>query len=132
MNNTTVNHRNNDRYLVRWKMAIVFEDRDKRPTFHGRTHDLSMAGTGMLTDINLRKTDQPVIVLLSPPPLAPKERRKIIEIRSRQLDVVYSGVNRCFRLGFAFLEFKNDGLDYLSERLKHHKTVSRLQATKQV
>ena len=48
------------------------------------------------------------------------------------MDVVYSGVNRCFRLGFAFLEFKNDGLDYLSERLKHHKTVSRLQATKQV
>lgn len=126
------NHRSSERYLMRWKMAIVFEGKEGRPTYHGRTHDLSLAGTGMLTNINLHKSNSPVIVLLAPPPLTRKERPKIIEIRSRQLDAVYSGANGCFRLGFAFLEFKNDGLDYFRERLRHYKAVSISRATKQV
>jgi len=126
------NARSSERYLVRWKMAIVFEGQEGRPTYHGRTHDLSLAGTGMLTNVNLQKSNAPVIVLLAPPPMSRKERPKLIEIRSRQLDAVYSGENGCFRLGFAFLEFKNDGLDYLKERLRHHSSVSFTRATKQV
>lgn len=124
--------RSSDRYLVRWKMAVVFEGKEGRPTYHGRTHDLSLAGTGMLTDINLKKSNSPVIVLLAPPPMSVKERPKLIEITSRQRDVVYSGTNGCFRLGFAFLDFKNNGLDYLRERLRHYKAISFSQATKQV
>lgn len=86
----------------------------------------------MLTDVNLHKTYSPAIILLAPPPLDTKDRPKIIEIESRQLDAVYSGETRCFRLGFAFLEFRNDGLDLLTERLKHHKSVARTQQTKPV
>ncbi|MCX7177024.1 MAG: PilZ domain-containing protein [Proteobacteria bacterium] len=124
------NVRSSDRYLVRWKMAVVFDGQEGRPTYHGRTHDLSLSGTGMLTDINLQKSKSPVIVLLAPPPLHRKERPKLIEIRSRQLDVVYSGENRSFRLGFAFLEFKNDGLDFLKDRLRTQRPVSFSRAIK--
>ena len=122
--------RSSDRYLVRWKMAVVFDGQEGRPTYHGRTHDLSLSGTGMLTDINLKKSTSPVIVLLAPPPLTRKERPKLIEIKARQRDVVYSGENRSFRLGFAFLEFKNDGLDYLKERLRTQRPVTFTRATK--
>lgn len=116
-----------ERYIVWWKMAMVFEGQDHMPTYHGRTRDLSFAGTGMLTNTNLL-TKHPVIILLAPPPLSTKERRQIIEIRSRQIIAVYSGETQCFRLSFAFMEFKNDGLDYLRERLKNKYT--RMAATK--
>lgn len=96
---------------------MVFEDREHKPTYHGRTHDLSFIGTGMLTNVNLM-TRHPVTILLAPPPRSTRERQKIIEIRSKQIIAVYSGEAQCFRLSFAFLEFKNDGLDYLRERLK--------------
>lgn len=123
---------NSPRYFVYWKMAIVFEDQEKKPTYHGRTHDLSLVGTAMLTHVNLHKTASPVIVLLAPPPLHLKDRPKIIEVKARQLDAVYTGKHMCFRLGFAFHEFKNDGFDYLSDRLKHHKAVPKLAITKPV
>lgn len=121
-----------ERYLVRWKMAIVFEELEHKPTYHGRTHDLSLAGTGMLIGRNIQPTAAPVIVLLAPPPLHVKDRPRIIEIRARQLEAVYSGVARSFRLGFEFLEFKNDGLNLLTERLKHHQAVARPQIAKPV
>lgn len=124
--------RNAERYFVRWKMAIIFEDQESKPTYRGKTHDLSLVGTGMLTDVNLHKTSSPVIILLAPPPLHTKDRPKIIEVKSRQLDVVYSGAAGCFRIGFAFLEFKNDGMDQLAERLRHHKSVTRMPLTKPV
>lgn len=124
--------RNAERYLVRWKMAIIFEDQESKPTYRGTTHDLSLAGTGMLSEVNLRKASSPVIILLAPPPLHTKDRPKIIEIKSRQLDVVYSGAAGCFRIGFAFLEFKNDGLNHLMERLRHHKSVARMPLTQAV
>jgi len=113
-------------------MAVVFEEQERKPTYHGRTHDLSLLGTGMLTNVNVRKTSSPVIILLAPPPLHPKDRPRIIEINSRQLDVVYSGETRCFRLGFAFQEFKNDGLALLTERLKHHQSVASIRMTKPI
>jgi len=124
--------RNAERYNVHWKMAVVFENQENKPTYHGYTHDLSLVGTGMLTHVNLLKPALPVIILLAPPPLTLKDRPKIIEIRSRQLDAVYSGETRCFRLGFAFVEFKNDGLDLLTERLKHHKSVAKMSMTKPI
>lgn len=124
--------RSTDRYLVRWKMAVVFDGQEGRPTYHGRTHDLSLSGTGMLTNVNLKKSKSSVIVLLAPPPLSRKERPKLIEIRARQLDVVYSGANRSFRLGFAFLEFKNDGIDFLRDRLRTQRPVAFTRATKEL
>ncbi|MCX7178547.1 MAG: PilZ domain-containing protein [Proteobacteria bacterium] len=112
-------HRQAIRYNVKWKIALIFEDQEHKPTFHGRTQDLSLSGTGMLTDTNINATAS-VIILLAPPPLHLGHRQKIIEIKAHQQYVVYSGQTKCWRLGFAFLEFKNDGFNLLRDRLLHH------------
>lgn len=125
-------HRNARRYNVRWKMAVVFEDQENRPTYRGKTHDLSLSGTAMLTDVNVKPSASPVIILLAPPPLNINDRPKVVEIKARQNEAVYSGEARCFRLGFSFIEFKKDSLDYLAERLTHHQSVAKLQLTKPV
>jgi len=117
-------HRQAVRYSVNWKIALIFEDEENKPTYHGRTHDLSLTGTGMLTGTNLY-AESPVIILLAPPPLHLGERQKIIEIKAHQQYVVYSGASRCWRLGFAFLEFKDDGFNILRDRLRHHQPVTR-------
>lgn len=119
------------RYSVNWKIALIFEDQEHKPTYHERTHDLSLTGTGMLTGNNLYAAT-PVIILLAPPPLHLGHRQKLIEIKARQQYVVYSGETRCWRLGFAFLEFKNDGFDVLKDRLRHHQPVTRIAAAKAV
>lgn len=125
-------HRNAQRYNVHWKMAVVFEDQENKPTYRGKTHDLSLSGTAMLTDVNIKPTSSPVIILLAPPPLHVKDRPKVVEIKARQHEAVYSGESRCFRLGFSFLEFKRDSLDYLTERLSHHQSVAKVQLTRPV
>ncbi|MFA7270760.1 MAG: PilZ domain-containing protein [Sterolibacterium sp.] len=119
-----IDHRNAKRYLVRWKIALIFDEEEHRPTYHGRTHDLSLNGTGMLTSTNVF-TSSPVVILLAPPPLYKNHRQKIIEIRARQVYCVYSGELACFHLGFQFTNFKDDGLQVLNERLVHHQPISR-------
>ena len=115
----TTDHRGAARYHVRWKIALIFDEHEHKPTYHGKTDDLSLSGTGMHTDTNTF-TKAPVLVLLAPPPLHPGHRQKVIEIRARQVYSVYSGDAMCFRLGFEFLHFKGDGLQILKDRLSHH------------
>ncbi len=118
----TDNHnRSAERYHVRWKIALIFDEAEHKPTYHGRTYDLSLVGTGMHTNINIF-TASPVVVLLAPPPLHKGHRQKIIEIRARQVYAVYSGESLCFRLGLEFVSFKDDGLEVLKKRLEHHPT----------
>jgi len=98
---------------------MIFDESEHRPTYHGKTYDLSLVGTGMHTDTNIFTTS-PVVVLLAPPPLHKGHRQKIIEIKARQVYAVYSGDSSCFRLGLEFVYFKGDGLQELKKRLEHH------------
>lgn len=107
------------RYHVRWKIALIFDEVEQKPTFHGRTRDLTLVGTGMLTHRDVF-TDSQVVVLLAIPPLHRNRRQKVIEIRARQIYSVYSGETFCFRLGLEFIHFKGDGLQILTEGLSHH------------
>lgn len=110
------------RYHVRWKIALIFDEVEQKPTFHGRTHDLTLVGTGMLTHRDVF-TDSPVVVLLAVPPLHRNRRQKVVEIRSRQIYSVYSGETSCFRLGLEFIAFKGDGLEVLKEGLSYHHPI---------
>lgn len=123
---TTTEHRGIERYHVRWKIALVFDELDHQNTYHGRTYDLSLSGTAMLTDVNILAT-APVVILLAPPPLIAGHDQKLIEIQARQIYAVYSGEASCFRLGFQFITFKGNGFAVLKERLTHHqpKTYSK-------
>ena len=116
---TDIEKRSAERYHVRWKIALIFDEVEHKPTYHGRTHDLSQVGTAMLTHSNIF-TASPVVILIAPPPLHKGHRQKVIEIRARQVYAVYSGAASCFRLGFEFVDFKDDGLQVLKDRFKHH------------
>ena len=113
------------RYHVRWKIALIFDGLVHRPTYHGRTHDLTLAGTGMLTHTDVF-ADSPVVVLLAVPALHPNRRAKVIEINARQLYSVYSGETLCFRLGLEFERFKGDGFKILSDALSHYHPIIEL------
>ena len=104
------------RYPAHWRLAIVFDEAENRPTIHGHTHDLSLSGASMHTDHNVFSTT-PVTVLLSLPSLREEERQKTIEIRTHLIYSVYSGSNFCFRIGLNFIKFKNDGQKILKDRL---------------
>lgn len=108
------------RYMVRWRIALVFDDAEGKPTFHGWTYDLSMNGTAMLTDSNVFSA-APVTILLAPPPLKKGDRKKVIEIQARQVYAVYSGAVSCFRLGLNFTKFKADGQQILKEMLTQYR-----------
>jgi hypothetical protein len=106
-----------ERYHVRWKIALVFDPQEQRHPLQGRTIDLSLTGTAMHTHSDTFTT-APVILLLAPPPLLFGQRQKIIEINARQVYSVYSGAGSCFRLGFQFTNYKDDGLRVLQEMLQ--------------
>jgi hypothetical protein len=116
-------NRNLARYKVRWKIAAIYDELDHKPTFHGKTHDLTLVGTGMLTHTDVF-SDSPVVILLAIPPLHRSGKQRIIEIAARQVYSVYSGETSCFRLGLEFLQFKGDGFEILKEGLSHrHATL---------
>lgn len=107
------------RYMVDWKMALIFDRGEEKLTYQGRTFDLSMHGTAMLTRHNVfSKT--PVTILLAPPPLHKGGSKKVIEIQCHQVYSVYSGAQSCFRLGLNFVKFKGDGKNILRETLAHY------------
>lgn len=118
-------NRSSARYHVRWKIALIFDEDDQKPTYHGRTHDLTLVGTGMLTHTDVF-TGSPVVVLLAIPPLYRNAKPKVIEIKARQIYSVYSGATYCFRLGLEFVHFKNDGLELLREGLSHYHPIIEL------
>lgn len=113
------------RYHVRWKIALIFDEEEHKPTYHGRTHDLTLEGTGMLTHRDVM-TESPVVVLLAIPPLQRNFKPKVVEIKARQIYSVYSGATYCFRLGLEFTHFKNDGLLILKEALSHYHPIIEL------
>lgn len=107
------------RYMVDWRIALVFDEGEEKFTYQGRTYDLSMNGTAMLTHHNVFAKG-PVTVLLAPPPLHKGGSKKVIEIHARQIYSVYSGALSCFRLGFDFVGFKGDGKKILKDMLGHY------------
>ncbi|WP_187360104.1 PilZ domain-containing protein [Chitinolyticbacter meiyuanensis] len=102
------------RYLVNWRVAIVYEERDQRMSFRGRAFDVSRGGFSLHSDFSLPVSDR-VTVLLSIPPMAAGQRPKVVEVKSRVIYTVLSNEFSTFRTGVQFVDFKADGrqvLDY--------------------
>lgn len=111
------------RYMVDWRIAVIFDVGGEKITYQGRTYDLSMNGTAMLTHNNVY-SKAPVTVLLAPPPLQKGGSKKVIEIQAHQVYSVYSGALSCFRLGLNFVKFKGDGKSILKDMLVHYQPSS--------
>ncbi|WP_168163807.1 PilZ domain-containing protein [Jeongeupia sp. USM3] len=108
--------RGEPRYLVHWRVSLVYQDAGKRQTFRGRIFDLSPSGFSLLSDYNLPVSDQ-VTVLISVPPMVAGQRARILEAKSRVLYTVLSNEFDAFRIGVRFLGFKADGRDFLESSL---------------
>lgn len=109
-------HRKHPRYRVRWRVAIVFDNRGENTTFHGRTHDLSISGASVYSDHNIF-VEEPVKVLLAIPSYSSNQSDRIIEISCRMIYTVLSSSHHQFRTGLHFLHFKDDGKKILETNL---------------
>jgi hypothetical protein len=105
-----------DRYLVNWRIAVVYDEAAGKSTYHGRAHDLSAGGVSMLCDHNIL-FEAPVIVLLALPAMVAGKRATIIEIRSQMRYTILT--RRGFRVGIEFLSFRPGELDLLTARLQN-------------
>ncbi|HUW51069.1 MAG TPA: PilZ domain-containing protein [Sulfuricella sp.] len=119
---TRTNIRQQERYLVRWRMAIVFDEDKGKDTFHGRVNDISMGGISIHCDQNIFYKGN-VTLLLAVPPLNVAHSKRILEIKSR---VVYTILSKnSFRIGFQFIGFKAGDEEFLEKRLKSNHTLYR-------
>jgi len=101
---------------VNWRVAIVNEVGDTRHIFYGRVHDISKGGVSVKSDDNLF-FHNPVLVMLSVPPLVPNGKVTVIKVHSRIVYTVLSSSAQQFRSGFQFLKFEGEGRKELEERL---------------
>lgn len=116
LDNAWSNKRNEARYLVNWRVAIVYQDSESHLSFRGRAFDIGMGGFSLHSDYSLPVSDR-VTVLISVPPPAPGLRPRIIEVKSRVVYTVLSSEFDGFRTGVYFSEFKGDGEAALKNNL---------------
>lgn len=107
--------RSHRRYLVKWKIAIVYEGGTGKRTYHGRINDISLGGLSIHCDHNIFYEDK-VILLLMMPPLTPNAKPTILEINCRMIYTILS--RQSFRIGLEFLDFRKGERKMLSERLE--------------
>jgi hypothetical protein len=103
--------RGSNRYLARWKVALVFDNTTKKPIFQTLTNDLSASGISMQYHSE-EKVHTVLTLLLAPPPID-GVNQKIIKLKA----VIMSSVpfRGSYRLGMSFIQ---DGeLDKLRENL---------------
>lgn len=103
------------RVPLQFKVAIVYhlhEDKATRPTYHGRTHDISTAGLSVVVDTNIF-SEGDVTVLLAIPPAHTGAPQKIIEATAKMVYTVFSSDHDAFRIGLDFRQFKRNGNELL-------------------
>lgn len=116
------------RYPLQLRAAVVYhqhEDAATRPTYHGRTADVSKHGLCVLVDHNVFHEGE-VTLLLALPPVHPGIPQKIIEVTAKMLYTVLSAEHDNFKIGLVFRKFKRNGRQLLhaalSERFPHAET----------
>lgn len=112
--NVVPNRRLHRRYLVKWRMAIVYEGGSGKKTFHGRVNEISLSGLSIHCDYNIFYEGK-VILLLILPPLNAGTRPKTLEISCRMNYTILS--QQLFRIGLEFLEFQGNDKKLLEDRL---------------
>lgn len=110
--NTLSSQRKITRYLARWKVALVFDNATKKPTFHTLTHDLSL--TGVSVQYHSEEKAHTVLTLLLALPPIEDIPRKIIKLKAEVTSSVpFRG---SFRLGMSFIQ--DAELDKLRQRFE--------------
>lgn len=98
-----------ERYLVHWKIAVVFDSAiEGRERFYGKTDDISMSGISLYSDHNIF-VEAPVTVLVSIPGYHNDGRNKVVEIRCQMVYTYLCSKGNGFRTGLRLIKFKDEG-----------------------
>lgn len=111
--------RQSTRYPLHLRVAVVYhqhEDLATRPSYHGRTSDISLDGLSVLVEQNVFHEGE-VTVLLALPPVHPGIPQKIIEATAKMVYTVLSSEHDAFRIGLVFRHFKRNGRQLLTSAI---------------
>lgn len=111
-----MDHRENPRYLVGWRVAIVNKNSAANQTWYGRAYDISAGGVNIHSENNLHFSDS-VVLLLAMPARVPGNPPRIVEVASESLYTILMANSPVFRIGFRFSDFKKDGKRNLEQYL---------------
>lgn len=107
-----------NRYLVHWKIAVVFDSAVQgKERFYGKTDDMSLSGVSLYSEHNIF-VESPVTVLISIPKSAPDARQSIVEVRCKMVYTYLCSKGHGFRTGLKFLRFKGEGKKILKAALE--------------
>lgn len=104
------------RFPFHWAVAIVFDSKEGKRTFHGTTHDVSTQGCAILTEHNVF-SEYPVSILLALPAANPAGQKRVVQAKGRMIYTVHSSGHRKFRSGIQFIEFADNSKQLLQSAL---------------
>jgi hypothetical protein len=105
------------RFPFHWEVAIVFDEREGKKTFHGTTHDISVMGCAILTEHNVF-SEYPITVVIALPATNPGGQKTMVQAKGRMIYTVHSSGHRKFRSGIEFSSFANQSLEHLQHALE--------------
>ncbi len=108
------------RFPFHWAVAIVFDNKEGKRSFHGTSHDISIQGCSVLTEHNVF-SEYPVSVVISLPATNPTGYQHVIQAKGRMIYTVLSSGHRKFRSGIEFLEFAENSKNLLQQALNDRK-----------
>jgi len=107
--------RSHNRYLVKWKIALIHEFGGKKLSYYGKINDISENGLSMFCDYNVFFNGKVKLVMTLPPLNTGMQAQKI-EVESRMVYTILSQFS--FRIGLEFLNFHDGEKKILMDRLE--------------
>jgi hypothetical protein len=109
-------HRNNPRFAVPWKIAVVYKRMGSHESYYGNVCDVSLGGASFMADMNIYSVDPAAATIeILASPLALKNN--IVGARCQILHSVLSSQSGKFRVGAKFLDFNGQSRGYLEQAL---------------
>ncbi|MFA7268547.1 MAG: PilZ domain-containing protein [Sterolibacterium sp.] len=96
-------NRTSTRYVKRLRAVLVTEEKGRRTTIKGRTHDVSIDGASFISEYNIVSANPVTICLLIDPGDA-KHPPAVFEAQGKIVNSVLSSQQGGFRLGIHFIK----------------------------
>ena len=105
------------RYLVRWKVAVIYDEETGRERFYGIAWDISNGGLSLYSDNNIFN-EKPITLLISIPSNKVNGRSKVVEVKAVMMYTYVCSKKQRFRTGIRFKQFKDQGKKILRTALE--------------
>ncbi|MBI3525681.1 MAG: PilZ domain-containing protein [Betaproteobacteria bacterium] len=109
-------NRKTPRGSIRWRCVLVTEEKGRRVSAQGKTHDINITGVAIISERNIPLQAIVTVHLL----VHPGDRNTpqlIVEAQGKIMNSVLSSQQGGFRLGIQFLKFADDSKQLLQKHL---------------